>query len=300
MEEIEAFREYLQLRGLAPATIERHYYALRRYIEFCKARGANHALASEEDLLAYLAALRSQGQRHASLKQAFSSLSVYCAWLARQKKIPFNPVLELKEVYLRQYKPENRERQLISIGDAAKMIMLTLRARDRAFLFLLFKTGIRRNELVSLDMGDLDFEKMEAHLKPTGKRSNRIVYFDEECARALKRWLKVREARNPSSPAFFLNDKNERLGPHGLDDLVAIAGERAGLHDPKSSRIEDKFTPHCCRHWFTTHLRRAGMPREFIQELRGDVRREAIDIYDHIDKEELKKSYLACIPQLGV
>jgi len=47
-------------------------------------------------------------------------------------------------------------------------------------------------------------------------------------------------------------------------------------------------------------LRRAGMPREFIQELRGDIRREAIDIYDHIDKKELKESYMAHIPQLGI
>ncbi|UEC43438.1 MAG: hypothetical protein METHAR1v1_1400004 [Methanothrix sp.] len=58
--------------------------------------------------------------------------------------------------------------------------------------------------------------------------------------------------------------------------------------------------PHCCRHWFTTHLRRAGMPREFIQGLRGDVRKEAIDIYDHIDRKELRESYLAHIPQLGI
>jgi site-specific recombinase XerD len=48
------------------------------------------------------------------------------------------------------------------------------------------------------------------------------------------------------------------------------------------------------------YLRRAGMSREFIQELRGDVRRDAIDIYDHIDKKELKESYLAHIPQLGI
>lgn len=56
----------------------------------------------------------------------------------------------------------------------------------------------------------------------------------------------------------------------------------------------------CFRHWFTTWLRRNGMPREFIQELRGDRRREAIDIYDHIDRAELRKTYLAYIPQLGV
>ena len=80
---------------------------------------------------------------------------------------------------------------------------------------------------------------------------------------------------------------------------VTKAAELVGLHNPTSDRTEDHFSPHCCRHWFTMHLRRAGMSREFIQELRGDVMREAIDIYDHIDLKELKESYLAHIPQLG-
>ena len=82
--------------------------------------------------------------------------------------------------------------------------------------------------------------------------------------------------------------------------MIRAAAIRTGLHNASSDRMEDHFSPHCCRHWFTTHLRRAGMPREFIQELRGDARREAIDIYDHIDREELRKSYLAHGPQLGV
>jgi integrase/recombinase XerD len=82
--------------------------------------------------------------------------------------------------------------------------------------------------------------------------------------------------------------------------VIEKAALQCGLHDAKSDRMEDHFSAHCCRHWFTTHLRRAVMPREFIQELRSDVRREAIDIYDHIDKEELRKSYLAHVPQLRI
>ena len=82
--------------------------------------------------------------------------------------------------------------------------------------------------------------------------------------------------------------------------LVGEAAESVGLHHPESDRMEDHFCPHCCRHWMTAHLRRAGMRREFIQELRGDSRREAIDIYDHIDLKEPKEAYLACIPQLGI
>ena len=61
-----------------------------------------------------------------------------------------------------------------------------------------------------------------------------------------------------------------------------------------------RFTPHYCRHWFTTHLRRNGMKREYIKELRGNSRNEAMDIYYQIDRDELRRSYLANIPTLGI
>ena len=73
-----------------------------------------------------------------------------------------------------------------------------------------------------------------------------------------------------------------------------------GFHNPDSQRLEDHFGPHCFRHWFTTWLLRNGMPRKYVKELRGDKRGEAVDIYHHIDREELRRAYLACIPKLGV
>ena len=82
--------------------------------------------------------------------------------------------------------------------------------------------------------------------------------------------------------------------------FVAKHAERGGLYDPEIDRLEDHFSPYCCRHWFTTHLRRNGMSREFIKELRGDSRGEDIDIYDHLDRDELRKAYLATISKLGI
>jgi integrase len=64
--------------------------------------------------------------------------------------------------------------------------------------------------------------------------------------------------------------------------------------------LNKKFTPHCFWHFFTTWMRRAGCPRSIIQELRGDSRKEAIDIYDHITQTELKESYLRYIPKLDI
>ena len=97
-----------------------------------------------------------------------------------------------------------------------------------------------------------------------------------------------------------MGEQGKRLKRNGVYRVVTILAERVGLHDPGSNRPEDHFTPHCCRHWFTTNLRRNGMRREFIKELRGDARNEAVDIYDHIDKKELKRAYLAAIPVLGI
>jgi integrase/recombinase XerD len=138
-------------------------------------------------------------------------------------------------------------------------------------------------------------------LKPTAKRTNRTVFFDDETSFTLKRWLRVRDSRNRTGEkALFINNRIERIQRSGVSRMIEKVATQVGLHDPNSDRMEDHFSPHCCRHWFTTHMRRSGMPREFIQELRGDVRKEAIDIYDHIDKKELRESYLAHIPQLGV
>jgi integrase/recombinase XerD len=108
----------------------------------------------------------------------------------------------------------------------------------------------------------------------------------------MRRWLKAREGRNQKGgPALFINARGNQLERGGVLRIVNEAARRIGLHNPASERMEDRFSPHCFRHWFTTNLRRAGMRREFIQELRVDSRGEAIDIYDHIDLKELKEAF---------
>ncbi len=128
------------------------------------------------------------------------------------------------------------------------------------------------------------------------------MFFDDETAIILHKWLGAREnwEVKKDERALFIGEHGRRLKRNGVYYVVAKHAERVGLHNPSSNRMEDHFSPHCCRHWFTTHLRRNGMSREFIKELRGDSRSEAIDIYDHIDQDELRKAYLAAIPRLGI
>jgi len=191
--------------------------------------------------------------------------------------------------------------RLITIEEMARLINSTLDIRDKAIITLLAKTGIRRKELITLDVDDIDWVEQSIRLKPTPKRTNRTAFFDDETAFILHRWIRVRESRNAQGTiSLFINEQGGRLNRNGVYTAVTKAAEKVGLHNPNSDRMEDHFSPHNCRHWFTTNLRRNGMPREFIQELRGDVRKEAIDIYDHVDLKELRESYLAHIPQLGI
>ncbi|HOV82763.1 MAG TPA: tyrosine-type recombinase/integrase [Methanothrix sp.] len=230
-------------------------------------------------------------------------LSSFYEYLVFEGKAADNPVIAVRKRYLRRYKDndDGQARKLISVEEMANLINCTLDLRDKAVITLLAKTGIRRHELVELDVGDVDLIENKIRLKPTAKRTNRTVFFDDECAYILRRWLAIREDINKKgSPALFLNNEGERLNRTGIYNLVTEAARRVGLHDPASERLEDHFTPHCCRHWFCTHLFRAGMRREFIKELRGDSRKDAFDLYNHIDLKELREAYLACIPQLGI
>jgi integrase/recombinase XerD len=295
---LDNFKANCELRGLAPSTVK---FGVGEAGRFCEFINKHPAKADKKDVLAYLADLRQRQMKYRSMTRYFSGLSIFYDYLIEMEMVDRNPIGPVRKKYLRCYKEPSTERRAISVKEASGLVNSIIDTRDRALVTFLLKTGIRRKELVELDISGLNMDDMSLELKPTPKRSNRIVFFDQESRELLLRWLHTREVWvNNRCLALFVNRKGERLSGRYIEDIILNYAMKVGLHDPKSKDPKKRFTPHCCRHFFTTELSRAGMPREFIQELRGDVRREAIDIYDHIDKKELQESYLAHIPQLGV
>jgi integrase/recombinase XerD len=301
---IGQFREDCDVRGMSPESSRRYYSSLRIYAQYLSSRNQDILTVDKNIVKGFLDYLRrDRGVGQKTVENYFCALSSFYEFLEYEEYIDKNPINSVRKRYLHRYKDndDGQVRKLISVEDMAKLINSVLDIRDKAVITLLAKTGIRRNELIKLDVDDVDLVEGSIRLKPTPKRTNRTVFFDDETALILHRWLRARASRNPkNSEALFVNNEGGRLNRNGVYLAVTKAAEFVGLHDHNSDRTEDHFSPHCCRHWFTTHLRRAGMSREFIQELRGDVRREAIDIYDHIDRKELRESYLAHIPQLGI
>ena len=254
-----------------------------------------------KDFLGYLKNERKV--KHKTIENNFTGISTFYDYLAFEGFNVKNFILPFRKRYLRMYKTDysNPTKKLLTVAEMSQLANSILDPRDKALVIVLAKTGVRRGEMLKIDVDDINWNDYSIMLKPVAKRSNRMVYFDDECALVLKRWLKVRAKLDPSTKALFISYQTlNRLSRNGAYQAVVKYAKRLGFHNSDSPRLEDHFGPHCFRHWFTTYLIRNGMPREYVKELRGDTRKEAIDIYHHIDKEELRKAYLACIPKLGI
>lgn len=302
---ITRFKNDCQLRNFSRHTVVSYGSTMNLFLRFLKGRKRTLLDVDRGLLREYISYLVNDGISYKTVENRFSTFSSFYDYVVYEGLMEKNIVLDIRKRYIRRYKKNGNggsKRKLVNIEEMSLFINLIFDIEIKAIALVFAKTGIRLRELIAIDVDDIDWSNMSIELKPTPKRSNLVVFFDSECALILKRWLKKREAiAVKKSKALFVSYQlGERIHRNTIYRNFTSWGEKAGLHNPKSDRLEDHFTPHCCRHWFTTHLRRAGMPREFIKELRGDKRTEAMDIYDHIDMGELRRSYLAHIPQLGI
>lgn len=295
---IVRFQEDLRLRGRGEGTLKSYTMQMQQFYSWHDQDLQNIGVDSLKE---YLATLRGRKLKSASIIQAFAALTSFCDFMVAEGKMQNNPVPPFRKRYLQQYKSgtDRNERRCISVDEASRMFVTALASREQAIIVLLAKTGMRVHELSELDICDVNMQKQEIRLKPTPKRSNRTLFFDDETERVLRRWLAVRAAqgRGDDGPPFT-GLSYTRLYESGMALIVVNCSRLAGVGDPALGM--DYITPHYFRVFFTTHLLRSGMPRHYVQELRGDSDGAAIDIYTRIDREELRRSYLAHVPQLGV
>ena len=275
---IASFRSDCDLRGMKVGRNYAMYSA-----EFCKLIGKSPQQADKEDLKRFLQVLRARGMKRLSIEGAFCGLSSFYDYLISEELAESNPIPAFRKRYVAaQYKSDECEvRKVISVAEASRMMTGILNSRDRAVVLLLFKTGIRNHELSELDISDLDIDSLSLILKRTAKRSNRQVFFDHETQKVLKVWLKARESKKPGL-ALFPSRKSGRMDPTSIKRVVERYAALAGLHDPTSKRLQDRFSPHNCRHFLTTWLMESGMSAEYVAWLSGDKLHRSLDRYYHI------------------
>lgn len=180
-----------------------------------------------------------------------------------------------------------------------------LKNRDQAILHLLYYSGIRAQELVTLDIQSLSLNERNVRVLGKGNKE-RIIPFSSECQKALKKYInglrkeqlilymqkqkkKAQKSDDNLLPPLFFNARGERLTTRGLEYILKSIEEKTGLYVG--------LHPHIMRHSFATHLLENGADLRVIQELLGHESINATQVYTHVTEEAMKETYLQAHPR---
>jgi len=303
---IKEFSQDLLVQGMSKGSVQRYASQARILARYLDKIDKSFTEITKQDLVDFISYVRMErDMKQKTLKNYFAGWNALYEYLLFNEEVQANLIPIIRKRYLKQYKRDEstkHRRKVLSVEEMSNYLHSIMNVRHQAIAVLLVKTGIRRGELVNIDLDDIDWSRNSIKLKDRRKRSNLYVFFDDECRDVLRYWFKVRDTLYLESgcDALFINNRGQRLRRHGVYNAIAKSAERFGIHDSTSDNNADHFTPHCMRHCFTTYLLENGMNREYVKELRGDARRDAVDVYNHIPLENLREAYLAVMPQFGL
>jgi integrase/recombinase XerD len=286
-------------KGFSGNTLQAYRNDLYQLVEFLEARGAGRATPltwPEVDLNLlsdYVAALREKrGYQLATTARKVAAIKSFFNFLVQEGLISQDPTEALSSPRVGRSLPkfltEEEVRSLLAqpAGEETPEAK-----RDLAMLELLYATGMRVSELVSLNLGDVNTE--EGYVRCLGKGSReRVIPVYPRAARAVKSYLEEARPRLVTSPqeqALFVNRRGERLTRQGFWLILKGYAKRAGIRKP--------ITPHILRHSFATHMLQGGAPLRNVQEYLGHASITTTQVYTHLTSEHLRREYERAHPR---
>jgi len=280
-------------KGLSSNTVSAYKRDLEKFEAFTRKRKLSLEVISRDDLVDFLAGLYRQKLESRTVARQLVTLRNFFRFAQMQELISADPSINLESPKIRRTLPgylrlEEVERLLEQPDEKT-----ALGLRDRAILEVLYSTGLRVSELISLRVSDLDAKVGCVRCIGKGDKE-RIVPTGRKALAMVEKYL--REARGqlssrgkPSSPALFVNRRGGTLSRVGIWKILSAYGRRAGL------RMAIK--PHMLRHSFATHLLERGADLRSVQLMLGHADISTTQIYTHVVEERLKQIYKAHHPR---
>lgn len=290
----------LATHGRAPGTITGQRMCLRHFVGFLERRGiVDVRRVAAADVEAYRIALARQGLAHESRYARHQLVRRFLRWLVSEGVLLADPAAACVPVRPRARLPrrvpsEGNMRRLLAAVEPATPIG----RRDRAVLELLYSTGLRRAEVVALDLSDLDLTGGMVLVRRGKGGKGRLVPLGETAARAVLAYIQGARSSwitSPSTTALFLaashcGQTGRRLSSASIRLTVTRAAARAGL---------GRITPHSLRHAMATHLVRAGADVRHVQEILGHARVSTTEVYAHLALRDLASVHARTHPRGG-
>jgi integrase/recombinase XerC len=323
---LEAFLEFLHYnRNASTHTVRAYESDIAQYLAWVAAEtGRRVADLRPADLdpqtaRTHIAELTRQGEARSSVSRKVSALRTFVRYLRREGVLERDPtsltVAPRREHTLPVHLTESEMTLLLELPDSSD----PLGRRDRAILELFYASGLRLSELEALDLENVDFTRRMVRVMGKGGKE-RIIPFNQACARALRAWLKdrcgilgerrtkneerrterrtergtkrtKRRTNNGNDDPLFVNYRGTRLTGRSVDRLLRAYVRRFAT--------ERGVSPHALRHSFATHLLQRGADLRVIQELLGHSRLSTTQRYTHVDAARLIDVYRKAHPRSG-
>ncbi|MDP3085149.1 MAG: site-specific tyrosine recombinase XerD [Rubrivivax sp.] len=277
--------------GLAPLTLAAYRRDLQLYAHWLAGSAARALDASTEvDLLGYISA-RHAGSRATTANRRLTVFKRYFRWALRERLVEVDPTLRLLAAKQPLRVPKTLSEAQVEALLAAPDTALPLGLRDRTMVELMYASGLRVSELVSLKTVHLSLD--EGVLRVMGKGSKeRLVPFGAEAHGWLQRYLAQARAeilKGQVSSALFVTARGGPMTRQMFWILVKRHARVAGITTPLS--------PHTLRHAFATHLLNHGADLRVVQLLLGHADIGTTTIYTHVARERLRQLHAAHHPR---
>ncbi len=291
---VEEFLIYLKsVRSLSENSILGYKNDLKN---LCEILGDDAPLEniSTEDLRLCIAKLSDLKRAKTSINRFIAAVRTFFAYSRRFGYIQKNPALELKSLKIPKYMPKFLTRpEIDSLCAEPEKNELLWKTRDKALFEMMYSSGCRVSEIVSLKITDLDHENSSAIVTGKGKKDRR-VYFEKDAKESLEIYLEDRKERflkegvKDDSPYVFVNQKGKTLTTEGVRFILSkYSGEKG---------INHHINPHAIRHTFATSMLSSGADVRYIQEMLGHASISTTQRYTHITTESLIEIYKKAHP----
>ena len=284
-------------RRLSGATLENYARALGRLKELAGA--APLAELDTHRLRRHAAQLRSRGLSPRTIALTLSAWRGLYRWLARHRGLARNPMAGLRapkapKSLPKALSPEAAARLLEVSNDPAVHASpgaLLSELRDQAMFELLYSSGLRLAELVSLNAGDGALDLRAGEVTVTGKgRKTRTVPVGSRARGALAAWLAARaQLARADERALFVGARGRRIAPGVVQARLRLHGRKQGL--------DAVVHPHVLRHSFASHVLQSSQDLRAVQEMLGHASISTTQVYTHLDFQALAKVYDASHPR---
>jgi integrase/recombinase XerC len=291
----EVFNKYLNYlqveRNASPYTVRNYTTDLLGFFQFLQERGLDSLKEVDKIVLRdYLSHLMERRFVRGSIARKLSAIRSFYRYLLREEIISTNPSATTASPKL-----DKRLPSFLTIKEMERLLKapnLTtpLGQRNRAFLELLYASGLRVSELARLNLEQITLDTREIRVWGKGAKE-RMVLMGKPAARALLTYLTQGRPillGNRKTNAVFLNRFGGRLSERSVQSILQEYANQVGL--------DRRVHPHMLRHTFATHLLDGGADLRVVQELLGHASLSSTQIYTHVSKTQARKVYLAAHP----